>query len=215
MLAVLTDMVTQLSTRHLDRRSGQLRAPLLGQLRGALRPSLGKTQDGHSGVGERSVLNIAAFDLYEDIDGRIASLWLMATETGRLRGSPEKNLQAWYVAFAATWAFGEISDAQLLLALARTSSFVTRIENYFDPPLVREVLAPCPTCSQRYAIVGGVRVSALYVEYRRGSELMARCHCCPSVWAGDAQLVGLAKAIGATIDVDALRDARAPSGVHW
>jgi hypothetical protein len=214
MIDILGDLVTQLTAEHVDTRSGQRMPPLLAQLRTAFHSSLGKTHDGHSAAFERSVMNLEAFTIYEDLDGKIAALWLMATETGRLRGSPEANLQGWYLAFSAAWGFGEVTNAQVLLALTRLNGYVRRIEDLFDPPMVWEILAPCPDCRTRHFVGSGVQTSALYVSYRRGSELVGSCRACHATWSGDAQLVGLAKAIGATIDVDALRVARAPSRIH-
>lgn len=212
MMDVLSELTYKLATRHKDLSSGKMVDPLLGQLRGAIHANLGKTHSGHSPLSERSPLDLEAFDMYEDIDGRIASLWQMATETGHSLGSPEKNLLAWYRAFCASWALRETNDAQMLRALARLSGWANRIENYFDPAQECEILAACPSdgCGRRYWIDAlGIRHSALVVEYRPGRELVGRCRSCATTWHGDAQLIGLAKAIEAPIDVDAIREARA------
>lgn len=212
MMDVLSELVTQLTTRHRDQRSGQVVDPLLLQLRHGIHSNVGRTHAGHSSLAERAPLDLAAFDLYEDIDGRIASLWRMATETGRIDKSPERNLQLWFLAFSASWALGETNEAQMLMALGRLNSWVARIESHFDPPQVCEILAACPNagCARRYWIdKSGVRHSALMVEYRPGRELVGQCRSCGMRWSGDASLVALAKSIEATIDVDALREARA------
>ena len=211
MMDVLSELTYKLATRHKDVRSGHMVDPLLVQLRSAIHSNLGKTHSGHSAKSERAPLDLEAFDMYEDIDGRIASLWLMATETGRLLGSPERNLLGWYRQFCASWALRETNDAQMLLALGRLSSWVNRIDDYFDPAQVCEILTACPSagCGHRYWIdAQGIRHSALVVEYRPGRELVGRCRACATTWHGDAQLVGLAKAIDAPLDVDAIRDAR-------
>lgn len=208
---VLEELVARLALRHHDPTTGRLVEPMLEQVREAISPNIGRTHSGHSGSAERAPFDLEAFMLYEDIEGRIASLWLMATETGKLRGSPEKNLQAWFTAFDAAWVRNEISEAQLLLALSRIGGFISRIENYFDPASMSEILAPCPEagCGERYWLDrAGNRQSALIVVYRPGRELVGRCRCCAQEWHGDAQLVQLAKAIDVALDVDAIRDAR-------
>jgi len=204
----LQALVVALAANHTDAHTRTPQRPLLVRLRANIRPSLGKTHSGHSGAGERNVINLAAFELYEDLDGRIASLYVMATDLPSL-GRPEANLIGWHRAFRGAWLRREITEAQELLALTRLGSWVRRIEDLFEPPVVKELLAPCPVCGMRWKLDrDGTRHSTLYAQYRPGSVVEAGCRACNTRWLGDAMLVSLAKAIEAEVDVDALREAR-------
>jgi hypothetical protein len=183
--------------------------PLLAELRAAIHSSTGQTHSGHSAVNERSVLNVQAFTLYEDIAGRIASMYA-STTNARPDPTPETNLTDWFDAFAAARAAGENVETQGALAWERLTKMVDRIADMFDPPVTKEILGACPVCGDRYAPnhVDDTRVSAVYAQYRRGGHVQAQCRSCGADWYGESRLVELARGIEATTDFELLAEIR-------
>lgn len=184
--------------------------PLLEILRTEVRASTGGTRGGANAAHERVSLSLEAFGLYEDIDGRISSMYNSATDLRPLE-TPELTLEAWYKAFRHEIALRTVTDVQIALQTSRVAEFVTRIEAFFKPATSKEITSPCPICGERYwfdASNGGARSSTLYARFKVGEDIEARCRWCGTEWTGDAQLVALAKMIGQTIDLEALRNAR-------
>jgi hypothetical protein len=195
-----------------DGRSATRRAwkePLLAELRAAIHSSTGQTHSGHSAVNERSVLNVQAFTLYEDIAGRIASMYASATNA-RPDPTPETNLTEWFDTFEAAHAAGENVETQGALAWERLANMVDRIVDMFDPPVTKEILGACPVCGDRYARnhADDTRVSAVCAQYRRGGHVQARCRSCGTDWYGESRLVELARGIEAATDFELLAEIR-------
>lgn len=213
------DLVDRLARRHEGRvwyeDDGQpatritLIEPLLAELRAAIHSNTGQTHSGHSAVNERNAFNLRAFALYEDIDGRIASMFASATDAKPTQ-SPEDNLTGWFDALRIAYAEGEIVEAQLALAWERLTDMVERIVDMFDPPVTKEILGPCPKCGERYATNRDedTRVSAVYAQYRRGGHVEAVCRRCAAHWAGETQLLELARGVDAAPDFEALHKIR-------
>lgn len=173
--------------------------PLLPRLRESIGASLGGTRGGVNAAHERSVLNVAAFTLYEDLDGRISVL------TGDTTGWPEERLRRWRERYAAARIRGEVPEATWLLTVGVVGGWVQRIEDLMDPPVMMELLAPCPNCGARYITTSSsTRVSALFAGYRRGGDITARCRVCKTLWTGESQLIVLARLIEADVDLEAL-----------
>lgn len=178
--------------------------PLLPRLREAISSSLGGTRGGVRAMHERSLLNVAAFTLYEDLDGRISVL------TGDASRYPEDRLRSWQDRYLAARTRGEVPEPTWLLTLSILGGWVRRIEDLLDPPVVLELLAPCPACGARHIITSqDTQISALYAGYRRGADIMARCRVCSMRWDGESQLIALARRIDADVNLEALAMFRA------
>ena len=172
--------------------------PLLPRLREAISSSLGGTRGGVRAAHERSLLNVAAFTLYEDLDGRISVL------TGEVGRMPEDRLRSWRERYAAARIRGEVEEATWLLTLSILGGWIRRIEDLLDPPVILELLAACPSCGARHIITQDTQMSAMYAGYRRGSDIMARCRVCSMSWTGESQLIALARRIDAEVNLEAL-----------
>jgi hypothetical protein len=183
--------------------------PLLAELRTAIHSSTGQTHSGHSAANERSTLNMQAFTLYEDISGRIASMFASATDA-RPDPLPEINLTDWFDTFAAAHAAGDVIETQMALAWERLTNMIDRIADMFDPPVTKEILGDCPNCGVRYARndTDESRVSAVYAQYRRGGHVTALCRACGTEWFGESRLVELARGINASTDFEQLAEIR-------
>jgi hypothetical protein len=179
---------------------------LLPRLREAIGSSLGGTRSGVNAPQERSVINVAAFTLYEDLDGRATVL------TDDRTGWPEERLRRWRPRYAAAHQRGEVSEASWVFTIRLLNGWAHRIEDLMDPPVVMELLAPCPSCGARYITTGDTRVSALYAGYRRGGDITARCRVCKALWTGESQLVILAGLIDAEVNPTVLAAFRAARG---
>ena len=183
-------------------------APLLQMLREAVGENSGMTRSGASSPSQRILIDAGAFTLFEDIAGQIASQFTMATDI-RPNRAPEVNLLAWAAVFAAARDRGEVTDLQVIVASARCESWADRIRDYFDRPVVKEILVPCPHCGLRYVLNSdGDRVAALNATLQPGQEMLVECGNCRQQWVGDFSVIDLGLAAGLPLDVDGIRDAR-------
>lgn len=173
---------------------------LLAQLRDAVFG--GGVRDG-AGSGGKAKLPIqaAALDLYMLIDRQITELWVDAFNRVPNADRPEQLLSEW-----AAWADEDrivTVAGRDLYATDAVSGWVRAIEDYFNPPRLAEISAPCIACGERYvhrAVDGDtVRSSALVFRRDRdsGETLDARCEACGNVWL-PAQFKYLAEQIGKT-----------------
>lgn len=181
------------------------RDPLIVLLRQAVTASIGGS--GSSGAGgDRSLLNTAALDLYDHIDG-----WVRAClqewnrpHTGELVDVLERLFHA-VQAEQAVWLSPD--DAERIYA--RFPEWVQKIEDLFDPPHVKEFPGACPgregvPCGATHHVVDGVQNLALAAVVRPGRALVVECRVCGRMWVGRDELTGLAEHIGATVDWVAL-----------
>ena len=199
-LSRIGDMVRRLTvdtTRTVDGREVTAGA-LLDQIRAAIHSGTGRTHGGHASPNERSPLDMAAFERFEDLDGQIASLFVSATDLPR-HPTAEENVTGWWEEFQAAHARGEIVAAQIDVAYRRVGGWVRRIEDYFEPPTVKEITHACPRCGERYFYACEARVpvrrSALYVEVRPGKPMEGFCRSCGAEWVGEGRLQQLGRAI--------------------
>lgn len=181
--------------------------PLLDSLRAAIGSSLGKTSAGASADNARNALNLKAFDLWELIDGIVRS---MGQRLGVQRSDDLKQvLRRVYVKVAAM-----NQDATEPREFKRlVCGWVASINDMFDPPVVKELIADCPMpgCGERYwKNDSGDLESAMIAYYRPDSQPEAKCRCCGAMWSGERALLNLGYSIGATADEEALRE----MGVH-
>lgn len=180
--------------------------PLLDMLYDARVPSTGRTGGGRSEASSRNLIDLGAFELWERIDGG-ARAWI--GELSRVR--PERELKAAVTQLAVMadtlYRSGGLDEA----TFSRLSSMVVRwkadIELYFDPPVVKELQAPCPRCAHtEYIDAAGLRSAAVILTYSRGVAPLGECRRCLRRWEGDRELLELGFSVRATMDVDALRE---------
>lgn len=185
------------------------RAPLMADLRRAISGDMGRSAArGASNPETRSVLDLDAFTMYEDISGRVDAFYKALTGS-RPRETPEATLRAWYVAFRAFFLSGHYTPAQALRVEKQLGRFVYRIQSYLDPPRMKELIGACPIdgCGKEFHRADGGSVqSALYASYKAGEQPFAKCRACGSEWVGVGPLVILGRHIGATANEDALRE---------
>ena len=185
------------------------REPLLEQIRRAMYGDLGRTEGGKSAAAqERSVLDVTAFTIYEDITGRIEAYQQLLTGKPK-RTSPEATLRAWYVAFRSNHDKGMYSEEVLRRTLKQLRQFAGRIKGHFDQPRVKEIEGECPQEQCRlgsYPGPEGARQTALYAIYREGQSPSVKCRGCGAEWEGEQTLLQLGRYLGANVDEEALRD---------
>ena len=164
-------------TRHVDQS-------LLYQLRNAISNNLGGGSAGGKAAHERTPFDVAAFTMYEDIDGRVKS-W--ALDAGMTRsGSPvEDVLRAWF----PVWTVKVIPDELVDRHTAILTRWAVSINDLVDPPTKQELTAPCPLCGQMWATVGKGEetesVRALWAVWREnGDQSFEMCRACDHIWQG-------------------------------
>lgn len=183
------------------------RDPLLQQIRSAMYGDLGRTESGKSAAAqERSVLDVAAFTIYEDITGRIEAFHQYLTKQPK-RETPEETLRAWYVAFDSQFRAGKYTEQQVLRTLSQLNKFASRISGHFDQPRVKEIAGPCPQCTAaHFKDTQGANQTSLYASYKAGEQPYVRCRGCGAEWTGERTLLELGYHLGAQVDEDTLRE---------
>ncbi len=154
-----------------------------------LRRAIGSNLGGIGGAGrlarERTPVDVAAFTLYEDIDGRVRA-WL---EDAGVRPSPSADpasiLRRWYV----LWKQKPKEDAAIVAHIQILNRWATSIRDLLDPPVKQELTQRCPQCSQMWATVGkgeeSESVRALWAVWREDpDESYATCRACAHIWLG-------------------------------
>lgn len=172
---------------------------LLAQLRDAVYGA--GVRDGAGNASKAKLpIQAAALDLYMSIDRQVSEVWVAAFRRVPNTDRPEALLSEW-----AAWA-----DETTIVTVAgrgvnavdAVSGWVSTISDYFDPPRLAEISAPCVACGERwtYRTVDGETVRSSALSFRRdrdtGETLDARCESCGNVWT-PAQFLFLAEAIGA------------------
>lgn len=185
------------------------RGALLTELRGGIHGEIGRTEPGRGQAAhERLGLNLQAFELYEDITGRIESFHKAVTGNRR-RATPEETLRAWYVSYRAFFMSGHFQEGHARRVIRQLEGFVKRIRDHFDPPRVKELTGACPAegCGLEVTkSASGATQSALYVAYRADERASVRCRACGSEWAGERTLLELGYYLRANVDEAALRE---------
>lgn len=179
--------------------------PLLDMLRQSISSSTGKTDSGRSAVDARSVMNVAAFDLWERIDG-ITRSWIR--DLGNVK--PAKELKdavtQLHRIITDLWRTNQIEERKYLRIGGMFEQWREQIWAQYDPPTVKQLTGACPNCHETHNInPDGDRNTALYAFFWKGYRPQAQCRGCSEEWTGVEQLVELAKAIGANIDIVTLR----------
>lgn len=195
------ERLTETHTVHLDGAEYECE-PLLKQLREAMTSSIGAGSGGGSGDG--GLINVAAFTLWEQIDG-VARAWLLELERFRGDDLPGviKRLPA---AIQAAHANSILTDDQREELDSYPARWVALIEDLFDPPHTKELTAPCPQCGERFHEDGDTRRAAVIIPVKRGRAVIAECRCCGAMWATETQLLELAEGMGIEVNFAALRE---------
>lgn len=176
------------------------RAPLLGQLRVAKRPSMEAKNGGGSGGdgGSAAPLSLDAHDLLEEIEEEATRQWWILKSVTRETRKPvfgpqlqqqpqtqrlpvELRIQFW--AARAHLTAGGVEEAVKI-----TGRWVREIEALFDPVHRRELAGSCPECGARFVQVQRygelVRASALTAAWSAGGGAVASCAGCAARWSG-------------------------------
>lgn len=167
---------------HLD--DGRARPEWVPSRYDHLRESLGGQRLAERAGGQnRLPLWTDAFDALREIDATVAG-WV------RARGDTPTRLKA-----AAGWPWRP-QDTDLVTSWARAvEGWVARIDALLDPEPVKEVLAACPACNQRYVYrrQSGeqIREAALQLTSTGGCT----CQACRASWGPD-RLLFLCRLIG-------------------
>jgi hypothetical protein len=183
------------------------RDPLLMQLRKAIASSTSAPANPVSGSGAKmGGLNLAAFALYETIDGRIRAAW------GEMRGEPSKALseailRKWYLRVRNLHESNQMPESFILEWTRITRGWVRQIESMFNPEVVKELVGACPECeTARVTNREGEEQSALYLHYSTDNSPEAVCRMCGWNVSGERGLLELGYHLGATVDEEALRE---------
>lgn len=180
--------------------------PLLVTLRTAIRSSTGGTAAGASDDAARSILNLEAFELWEQITWEVNMLTRqhMKDRANPMLGSAVAHLAVRLDALRNT---NGITESDYLDALHRGSGWRTRIWAMLNKPREKELLAPCPSCEQEKCVNNDGEVqSALVAYYRPDASPSARCRSCGMDWVGEGQMVILGRMLGAELDEGVLTE---------
>jgi len=183
------------------------RAAPIVQLRQAITASLGSPTSTISGGGaQMGGLNVAAFTMYEDIDGRIRAAWFDISGE-RSKEFPEVVLSKWQVVVRHRFGAELTSENYVRSWRSAITGWVKGIEGMFNPETVKELKGPCPNCELPRVVNGeGIEQSALYLHYSPANEPEAVCRSCGWNETGPRRLLELGYHLGATVDEDALRE---------
>lgn len=175
--------------------------PLLLMLWEARYPSLGKGSS--SGGGEGSMLNQQALSIYEHIDG-VVRAWLTHYRE-HATGDLIPLVKRLHQVLLTEDAGGRLEDRDRMYGMFQ--QFVTQIETCFDPPPEKELMGACPGCEATHSEgENGEQRRAVRMIVNPGHALVAECHACGKLWAGQDALTELAESMGAVIDRVALRE---------
>ena len=180
--------------------------PLLDMLADAKLSSLGRTTTGRSPDAERNILNLAAFQLWEHIDGTTRA-WVRELSKARI----EHDLKDAVVQLAgilnAAHASNQIKPDRYRHMVTMFTRWRKQIWELFDPPVVKELTGSCPNCGETaYLNLEGGKSKALIAYYWKGIRPEAKCQCCGERWSGERALLELGYSLGASVDEDALEE---------
>lgn len=151
-------------------------------------------------------LNLAAFNLYETIDGRIRAAWKELHQPAS-KDHAEVVLRRWYIHVRNLAEAGQVPDSFIIRWRGITAAWVRSIEGMFNPPVVKELIGSCPSCEATHAAnEDGEQTTALYVHYDDSNNPEAVCRLCGWNVSDQLGLVNLGRHLGASQDEDALRD---------
>lgn len=194
--------VTRLTETHTVTVDGTIAEcePLILMLKDARYPNLGRTKGG-GGTGD--MLDMKALTMYETIDAGVKT-WLDHYRRPHDGGLLEL-VKRLHETLTAEYAGDRLEDPDRMFAMFPT--WVQRIEDLLDPPREWELTEPCPTCGEHHSTdENGGQKWAVRVPVKEGRGVIAECHECGAMWAGQTALAELAESMGIEVDWDALRD---------
>lgn len=196
---VLAPKITDGQYRHIEHDA------LLDMLSEAVRSSTGTGAGGRHATGDR-IINVHAFGMLENIDGQTRT-WiqeLSRTPADKdLKGAVKQLGEAIMVA----WSTRQIDELKYERLTRKVIGWTHAIWELFDPPVTKEILAPCPQCGERaYENRDGDRSAAVLASYRKGEGPSAECRRCGGQWKGEKELLWLGRSVNATMDEDVLRE---------
>lgn len=179
--------------------------PLLVTLREAIRSSTGGTTSGASDDAARNMLNLEAFELWEQITADVAHLTRKHTKD---RPNPLLGYAVKHIGerIDALWNTNQITETDREYAIRRAKAWRARIWGLLHKPREKD-LDHCPECEHAKIVnADGEIQAALVAYYQQGTEPVAKCRHCGWVWEGEAQLIILGRRLGAAIDEEALAE---------
>lgn len=180
--------------------------PLLDMLAEAKSASLGGTGAGRTADSERSIMNLTAFQLFEQVEGRVRG-WLAEYSTARYGEDVKSAVRRCYGLVKALHASNQIPEQRYEQILRQFVRWSKQIWELFDPPTVKHLLGTCPACEvSRLRNLEGGEEPTLIAYYWKGIRPEARCQACGELWAGERALLDLGYHLGASVDEDALRE---------
>ena len=170
--------------------------PLLARLRDAIRNNIGGNGGGKQ-ARERTPLDVGAFQLFEDIDGRIRSWMLGIGGTAGRNLEAEAILRSWFV----MWSAGQHEPFEVVRFTTTIEGWVRQINDKLDPPNQIEITSGCPICGAEWMNTGTkladgsddpndverVRV-LIAVEHENMDDSYAMCRACRRMWPGLGQM---------------------------
>lgn len=192
----LIDQLTKPDHVHITRNGERVvrtDAALIEQLHNAVVGNVGGTGGPSRAARERTPLDITAFTLLEQIDGRARS-WCAELD-GDDKGDLTDVLRRWY----SLWDRYPRQEVDTRRRTAIVGGWVTQITDIIDPPTKLEITSRCPECGQRWVTRGvgsdAESVGALTAILRDGTEFEASCAGCGHRWVGVSRMRQLRIAI--------------------
>lgn len=182
--------------------------PLIDMLDEACRSNTGNRGGNGADPAERSLLDMQAFMLRNNIEGTVKT-WVTHLSNGRA----EKELKPAIIQLAnllqAHHAAHTITASEHDRITAFFPRWCAQIWQLLDPPVVKQLAGACPNpdCEQTtFTDLDGSQSSALVAFYARNTgRVQARCKACSWEWNTDTELALLGQQLGAEQDVDFLK----------
>lgn len=163
-------------------RAKILRVGLITELRAEMAPSLGSTGTGKGGA--RIPIDIGMLTLWEDVTGRIESLYDEIIGETPITGSHEQILLSWSreLLVADTGAPHGLNQDALTLALRKVTRIRDLIVDHFDPPRTGDIPGiACEYCGATRAEVdrdGETEIMPALGWISRRGAVTVHCRAC-------------------------------------
>lgn len=181
-------------------------APLLDMLRDSITSNVGERTAGGKSAAERNPMDLNAFTMWADIDIKARTHW-----RGLSKARPSEDLKDVVRELAgllnAQRASGGADELTYVRIVQDFETWRRQIWEMFDPPIVKELIGACPHCEERWLYApDGAKSAALITYYVKSEQPEAKCQRCGEVWVGNRQLLTLGYHLGATVDIESLRE---------
>lgn len=184
--------------------------PLVDMLADMVAPSSGRTVGGANDPARKSVINVFALDLRENIED-ITQAWLR--EWGvQIAGELKLDLRGFWDRLHALHDSGALDTTTFEHLVGYADTWGGKIWDQYDPPFTLSLRGiACPKCGEsKFTNMNSETVDNLAILWRESQEPTAECQHleCAAIWIGDKGLEDLGEATGMDIDVVALREWR-------